>query len=739
MTNLKSTILVFLLTLFLLANCSPTPSPPSPHTPSPPHLSTPTPLPPPPTPTPPPPSPEASAAAFLNAWGAGDYATMYTLLSPPSQAAIDAESFNARYQTALSTATVLTVTTRLQSALKDGDLAHVSFQLTFDTALVGTLTADTVMALSLHGEQWLVDWDESVIWPQLAGGQYFRMAYTIPARANIYDRGGLGLAATGTIVTIGVIPGQIQDEETLLNTLVAVTGLERDEIRGRYVAAPADWKIPIADIPAEISVDHNDLLASISGIYREEKEGRTYPHSGENGAAPHIVGWVSPVPAERLEEYHARGYRGDEWVGVSGLEAWAEEILAGQHGGKLTVVTAGGEEIASVAERPALPSRPIYTTFDRDFQKQVQQILGGRKGAIVVLDVHTGAVRALASGPGFDPNVFVGPSGAVGRSQVLADPRRPLYNRATQGTYPLGSVFKIVTISAALEKAGMLPDQTFFYCPGYWEGLGPASRKACWKEEGHGNLSLQDGLTASCNVVFYAVGQTLDGIGQDILPQLGRDFGLGQLTGLEEIPEESGLVPGPDWKADALDQVWWVGDTVNLSIGQGDLNVTPIQVARMMAAVANGGTLYRPYIVERIAPAGDDLPEQTTQVQAVGTLPISPEHLAVIREALLGVTTNPIGTATHRYVGLGIPVAGKTGSAEAGGPDTPSHSWFGAYAPADAPEIAIAVIAENAGEGSTVAAPLARQVIEAYYGLALSPLPPQAEEGYVPPTPIPAP
>ncbi|MEE8390515.1 MAG: penicillin-binding transpeptidase domain-containing protein [Anaerolineae bacterium] len=694
----------------------------------------------PPTPTPPPPTPDATAAIFLNAWEAGDYATMYALLSPSSQAALDAESFTARYHTALDTATVLTVTTRLQSALLDGDQAFVSFQLTFDTALVGTLTADTTMSLNLHGEQWLVDWDEGLIWPQLAGGQYFRMAYIIPARANIYDRAGLGLATTGTIVTVGVIPGQIDvaNEDALLAALTTVTGLSPDEIRGRYVAAPADWKIPIADITAETSVNHNDLLSSIPGIYRNEKEGRTYPHSKGTGAAPHVVGWVSPVPAEQLEAYRAQGYRGDEWVGVSGLEAWGEEILAGQHGGVLAVVTPDGEEIATVAERPALPSRPIYTTFDRGFQRQVQQILGGRRGAIVVLDVHTGAVRALASGPGFDPNVFIGPSGAVGRSQILADPRRPLFNRATQGTYPLGSVFKIVTMAAGMEEAGMIPEQTFFYCPGYWEGLGPASRKACWKEEGHGDINLKDGLTASCNVVFYSVGQTLDGVGQDTLPGMGRGFGFGEATGLEGVLEQGGLMPNPDWKTNILGEVWWTGDTVNLAIGQGNLNVTPLQVARMMAAVANGGTLYRPYIVERIAPGGDTAPEQVTQPQAVGTLPISPEHLAVIQNALLGVTTKAIGTAVHRFYGLGIPVAGKTGTAEAGGPDAEPHSWFTAYAPADNPEIAIAAIIENAGEGSTEAAPLVRQVIEAYYGLALSPLPPQAEEGYVPPTPTPA-
>ncbi len=691
---------------------------------------------PPPTPTPEPPSPGATAAVFLDAWRAGDYGTMYARLSPASQAAVDAESFTQRYRNALHAATVLTVTTRLQSALEEGEGARVAYQLTLDTALVGTLVTDTVMSLSLHAGQWWVDWDPGLIWPQLTGDRYFRMEYAIPARANIYDRAGLGLAAEGTIVTVGVIPGQIADETALLAALTSITALSAEEIRGRYVAAPADWKVPIADIPAELSVEHNDLLSSIPGIYRDEKEGRTYPHGS---AAPHVVGWVAPVPAEELETYRARGYRGDEWVGVAGLEAWGEELLAGQHGGALTVVTETGEEVARLAERPALPSRTIHTTFDRDFQEQVQEILGGRKGAIVVLDVHSGAVRALASGPGFDSNVFVGPAGAVGRSQILADPRRPLFNRATQGTYPAASVFKIVTTAAALEEAGMDPEQTFFHCPGFWEGLGPGYRKVCWKAEGHGDISLKDGLTASCDVTFYSVGQTLDGVGQDVLPSFGRGFGFGEPTGLEGVLEKGGLMPDPAWKADAIGEAWWIGDTVNLSIGQGYLLVTPLQMARMIAAVANGGTLYRPYIIDRLGPAGDVAPEQVTQSQAVGTLPVSPAHLAAIQEALLGVTTVPIGTAPHRFTGLSIPVAGKTGTAEVGGPDTRPHSWFAAYAPADRPEIAIVALVENVGEGSSVAAPLVRQVVEAYYGLPLSTLPPEAEEDYVPPTPTPQP
>ncbi len=687
----------------------------------------------PPTATPLPPSPEASAALFLDAWEARDYATMYNLLSPESQTAIDRERFTRRYQNALSAATVLTITTQIQSVLEKQDQAHTSFHLELETAMVGTLITDTMMSLSRHDQRWGVEWDANLIWPRLNNDHYFRMRHSIPVRSNIYDRNGLGLATEGTNVTVGVVREKIEEEEALLETLSAITGLTPDDIQARYATAQPSWRVPVADISAEQSVEHNELLSSLPGVYREEKEGRRYPH-GE--AAPHVVGWVSPVPAELLDVYRARGYRGDEWVGVSGLEAWGEDILSGQHGGRLAVVTGEDEEVALVAERSAIPSRAIYTTFDRGFQEQVQQIIADRKGAIVVLDARTGAVRALASGPSFNTNIFIGAAGETGRSQVLADPRRPLINRATLGTYPCGSVFKIITMGAGLEELGMQPQQTSFYCPGYWDGLGQASRKRCWKEDGHGDIVLQDGLSASCNVVFYNVGKQVgDEAGPDVLPQYARSFGLGKKTGLEALPEEAGLVPDPAWRQERGSD-WWPGDTVNLAIGQGDLKVTPLQIARMMAAVANGGTLLQPYVVDRIE-AGLETPEQVTQPEAVGQLPISGVHLAAIQEGLLGVTTSAIGTASHRFAGLDIAVAGKTGTAEAGGVDAEPHSWFAAYAPAGSPEIALAVVVENAGEGSTVAAPMARQVIEAYYGLPLSPLPPQADPDYEPPTPTP--
>jgi penicillin-binding protein 2 len=350
-------------------------------------------------------------------------------------------------------------------------------------------------------------------------------------------------------------------------------------------------------------------------------------------------------------------------------------------------------------------------------------MLGDRPGAVVAVDVNTGAVLAMTSGPGFDSNVFVRSTEEWQRMAVLNDPNQPLVNRAIQGQYPAGSVFKIVTLAAAL-GAGNLSPETTFNCPGYWDGLGEANRKMCWLETGHGELSLRNGLTASCNVVFYNAGTALHNASPGALSEFGAAFGFGEATGLATLSEADGLMPGPAWKESVYQAGWSVGDTVNLSIGQGYLLVTPLQIARMVASVANGGTLYRPYLIERIAAGEAGEPEEVTRPNAVGQLPVSGNHLAIIQDAMLGVTTNPsIGTATHRFRGLDVAVAGKTGTAETARETDQPHSWFAGYFPADAPEIAMVVLVEHAGEGSTVAAPMFRQVVEGYYGLPITPLP----------------
>jgi penicillin-binding protein 2 len=599
----------------------------------------------------------------------------------------------------------------------DKDKAWIAFTETWHTGLFGTLQADNQLSLAKEGAQWWIDWHRDTVWPDLVGGNTFAVEYQIPPRANIYDYDGAGLAVPSSIVTVGVIPEQIQDEGAVLNALSQVLALSVEKIQAAYAGQPANWYIPIGDITGEESLTYNDLLA-LPGIQRRERPGRLYPL---DGVASHVVGWVSPIPAETYSDYRQRGYRGDELVGISGLEAWGESTLAGKNGGRLSIVGADGEHIKVITERRPERGRAIYTTIDRALQYSAEQALNTQRGAIVALDINTGAILAMISGPHFDNNVFIHLTDEWSRQLVLNNPDLPLLNRAVQGLYPTGSVFKVITMAAALEAGGLTAESTFF-CPGYWDGLGEVNRKFCWLETGHGSITLKDGLSASCNVTFYEVGKILDGIAPETLPTYGRAFGFGAKTGLQEFVEAEGIMPDPEWKIATHHENWGTGDTVNLAIGQGFLLVTPLQVVRMMAAVANGGTLYRPYLVDRFVDSAGNA-EQATRPQAAGRLPISKEHLTTIQEALYGVTTASFGTTTHRFQGLGIPVAGKTGTAEPANKDDLPHAWFAGYFPADNPQIAMVVLVENAGEGSTVAAPMFRQIIEGYYGLPITPLP----------------
>ncbi len=684
------------------------------------------------------PGAESTVEAFLRAWEAGDYGTMYAWTTPATQARVSPEAFTQRYVNALSTAGVISVTAELRSTLQQGDQAQASYHLVWHSALVGDLEADATIELSFKGGHWGIEWNEGLVWPDLFGDYYMYVDYQPPARANIYDRAGLGLATESRLVSIGVVPGQVVDETALLNTLSAVTGLPPAELQAKYADQSPDWYVPIGDVSVQVAQSHREALETTSGIVLKEKDARYYP---EGGVAPHVVGYVGLIPAEQLDEYRAAGYRGDEWVGVAGLEAWAEEILSGQPGVILRIVTPDGRTHRTLAERELVVSRPIYLTLQREFQLQVQEILDDRIGAIVVLDAHTGAVRAMASGPGFDPNSFVNPSAAAERSALLSDLRRPLLNRATQGTYPLGSVFKIITMAAALEETDYTPD-SLYTCTGIWSELGPGAVKKDWLEGGHGTINLVQGLERSCDPYFYHLGLTLANVDFDILPDYARAFGLGQPTGIEGVVEVGGLVPDPAWKLENHGEVWTVGDSVNLAIGQGFLTVTPLQVAQYVAAVANGGTLYRPNVLDRIGAAPDGSSDaQVIASQSVGELPLSQETLDALRQGMEGATQRSGGTATSRFYNLAIPVAGKTGTAQAPGATSLPHSWFAGYAPSNChalPEgceeqIVVVVMVENAGEGSSVAAPLFRQVVEAYFNLPLTPLPPEA----LPPTPTP--
>ena len=673
----------------------------------------------PPTPTLITPDPEGTATTFLAAWEKGDYAAMYSLLSPLSRDAISLPDFQARYESIARAATLKQVETRLLNVFKSGPRAQAAYTVTFHTAVVGDITRQTEMQLLYEGGRWMISWTDGMILPELNSGNTLVMHYSKPARANIYDRDGLGLAVQGQgkIVTVGVQPAQITDEPTVLNVLSSLLGLPPGSIKEKYTAVPADWYVPLGEVSAADVQANYATLSALSGVFLSSFNTRDYPFGG---VAPHVVGYMSSIPAEKLVEYERNGYSGDERVGVAGLEAWGEPYLAGVRGGKLDVATPSGQ-VFGLAESQPQPAQAIYTTLARPLQIAAQEALGNFKGAVVVLNPETGEVLAMASNPTFDSNVFESASrDNPALTGILNDPGKPLLNRATQGQYPPGSVFKVPMLGAAL-MSGLYTRNTTYTCTGKWDLLGPSAVKYDWTVTfgvpPHGKVDLVQALAFSCDPYFYTVAYNLYQYNPDYMAQVARQFGLGEFTQIGQVAEAKGLMPDPAWKLSAYGEPWTPGDSVNMGIGQGYLLVTPLQIAQMMAAVRNGGVLYRPQIVHHIAPPGG---APTYQFEPIvnGRLPVTAEQLALIQEGLRAVTTLPGGTARFVFPNFEIPVAGKTGTSEdpasGGGP----HAWFAGYTEArraDKADIVIAVVVENIGEGSEFAAPIFRRIVEVYF------------------------
>ncbi len=668
-----------------------------------------------PSPTPDLPPADEVAFAFLQAWEQGDYATMYALLSEAALGETSEEAFTATYLSVAEEAGLLGVRTQIVASFQPDTQAQVSFGVVFRTAFVGEFEVQNQMGLAYEGGHWRVNWSPALILPQLSDESFVRMTTWAPSRGNIYDRNGRGLAVQGELVEVGVVPGEIEDEWTLLARLSAVLGTPTADLQERYAGAQPFWYVPLGQITPEVAQANYEVLSATPGVAMREAWTRWYR---DELVAPHVVGVMGPIPSEEVDQWRAQGYTGDEMVGWTGLERWGEPYLAGGRGGRLEIVSQNGQVVAVLAERASRESSSLYTTFDRDFQMKVQEILGEQLGAIVVLEADTGRVLALATYPRFDPNIFAAGISAWEWESLQADGSRPLVNRATQGTYPPGSVFKIVTMSAGMEEGGLTASSTFL-CRGTWTGLGPEWPKTCWLRSGHGNIPLNRALTVSCDITFYQVGLMLNGVGHEVLPGYARSFGLGAKTGIE-IEEDAGLVPDPEWKIQTKGEGWAPGDTVNLAIGQGELLVTPLQIATILAAVGNGGTLYRPQTVEMIATEPGN-PEWIFQPVAVAQIPVSAANLSVIQNSLYKVTSESYGTAYIPFQGLEIPVAGKTGTAESGQEEP--HAWFAAYAPAQDPEIAVVAVVEHTGEGSSFAAPLVRKVVEAYFGVQPEPTP----------------
>jgi len=656
------------------------------------------------------PDARTAAEAFLSAWQAEDYRAMYDLLSASSRAAISADDFTARYKDVTINLTLKTLDYQVINASTNPGEAKASYRVSFDTNLVGMLSRDMEMALVLEDGGWKVEWEDGMIMPELRGGNRVVMDINTPARGNIYDRNGAVLVGQTEAYALGLIPGEIGEgqEGRLLTELARLTGKTPQSIQALFAdIRGAAWYVPVGEAPANEVMARYDVLSGLTGLRMNPFTSRYYFGSG---AAAHITGYALPIPAEEAESYQRSGYRINERVGMQGLEKWGDSYLLGTRGASLYVTNPNGEILTRLSQTDSRPSHSIYSTIDFNYQYNVQRSLAGFRGAIVVLERDTGRVLAMASSPGFDPNLFEFTNfNAQFAASMIDSANNPYLNRASQSAYPLGSVFKIITMAAALESDMFLPESTYDCQYEFRDPDLPGQTFYDWTLEKEvppsGMLTLPEGLMRSCNPWFYHIGVELYRNNRPTdVSQIARGFGLGSPTGIAHVAEISGSMPNPTSIDDAL----------QLAIGQGSMLATPLQVANFVAAVGNGGTLYRPQLVEQIVTFDGD-PVYTFEPEVLGRLPVKPENLAVIQQAMREVVNNPRGTAIRTFRGFGIPVYGKTGTAQ--NPLGRPHSWFVAYTDSTRglPNIAVAVIAENAGEGSDIAAPIARRVIEYYF------------------------
>lgn len=519
-------------------------------------------------------------------------------------------------------------------------------------------------------------------------------------RGTITDRAGRVLASSRPAYVVTMLPSrQAAERQAVLARLEPLLGLAAGSLERRLQSfgrlSPEAMTVA-TDVGFPTLARLEEHSPFLPGVGVQVRAVRSYPLGR---LACHVLGYVREIGPEELAARPGRGYHQGDLIGKSGVEKWAEQTLRGREGGQQVEVDAHGRLVKELGRVQPQPGESLTLTLDVPTQQAAEAGLAGRRGAAVALDPNTGEVLALASSPGFDPNWFAGDlSPAHWRRLNARD--RPQQNRALSGRYEPGSVFKIVTASAALE-AGVAGPASRFSCPGYYR-LG-SWRFGCWNRAGHGSIGFLEGFAQSCNVVFMTLGRRVGGQG---LAAMARRLGFGAPTGLEIGPESSGLVPDPEWKRRRRHQPWYPGDTVQMAIGQGDMLVTPLQAAVEVAAIANGGQRVQPHLVRAIG--GHRLP-------APPAVPIglSADTVRFVQEGLRAVVAR--GTA-RSLAGLGVAVAGKTGTAQ--NPHGHDHAWFVGYAPADQPRVAVAVLVEGGGHGGTAAAPIAGRMILAALGKA---------------------
>ncbi len=545
-------------------------------------------------------------------------------------------------------------------------------------------------------------------------------------RGTIFDRHGTLLVDNRPAFTVSVLRQDVGDRERVFATLGDLLDVDVEQLEERWRAGqglPRYRPLPLLeDIGRQAMEKVQENSVNLPGILVEVKPIRAYPY-GEMAA--HLFGYLGEVSEQELKQSDFAGYRSGEMVGKTALESMFEDRLRGAAGQKRIEVNVKGRELRQVTTRNPLPGQRLYLTIDATLQQAAETALGDNAGAIVALDVNNGEVLAFVSRPTFNPAWFARGIKSEEWRELINNPRHPMTNKVLRGQYPPGSTFKMVVALAALE-AGTATPATRVQCNGRFK-LSSSYEYRCWKKRGHGSVDLHKAIKESCDVWFYTVGLET---GIDRIASAAYRLGLGKKTGFPFGRERSGLIPTKAWKKKRFGTSWYKGETVISAIGQGFVLATPLQLASMAAALANGGTVWKPQIVQKIVDlaGGTDWvlkPEKLTETAW------SEESLRAVRGAMESVVNDVGGTAWRSRLKQ-VRFAGKTGTAQVikrksdeeerkrdKGDVIPyqnrDHALFVSYAPTDNPQIAVAVVVEHGGHGSSAAAPIAKAMYKAYF------------------------
>ncbi|HHL34026.1 MAG TPA: penicillin-binding protein 2 [Desulfobulbaceae bacterium] len=572
---------------------------------------------------------------------------------------------------------------------------------------------------------WFLQVQQGEKYDQLADSNRVRYLEIAAPRGNILDSMGREIVTNRPSFNVVWIRENNRLDDTLLKKMAAVLDVDVSDLLAKIrkmAGTPGHIPIRLAE-----DIDWNKVAyiennrMNLPGIKIEVVPLRVY-HYGN--VASHIIGYLGEINEKELKASKEGEYRGGDLIGKMGLERLREKDLRGEKGRHYMEVNALGFEQRNLKGIEPLPGNDLQLTIDMDLQRTAEETMaaGEKSGAVVAVEVNSGRILAAASAPTLELDKFIGGISYKNWQAMLDNPLHPLINKIVQGQYPPGSTYKLVTATAGLAERVISPD-SIIYCPGHYRFGNRIYR--CWKHSGHGAVDLNRALSESCDVYFYQVGQRL---GVDRLAKYARMFGLGRKTGVEMEHEKSGLIPTSAWKKKRFGKVWQEGETLSIAIGQGFDLVTPLQLAFMTATVANGGTLYKPGLVEQVRDPDGKVIEQF-EPEIVDRLTGQGRNLQLVRKGLIEAVNGRHGTGRRaRLKDLGITVAGKTGTAQVvrlkqyrhlKDKDIPykyrDHAWFTCFAPAENPEIAVTVLVEHGFHGGSGAAPVAKAVLEAYF------------------------